>query len=227
MTTVRLSSLPALLFVLASLPARTESQVAGYAEISQPAAGSAVSGVVTLLGTADHPWFQSYDLAFAYDPNPTETWFSLGEPVQTPVRDGRLGIWDTAGISDGNYTLRLRVWLSDGSVLVGLVENVRVRNYRAAETATPPPTSFPSPTPDTPTPTQTPWPAMTATPSQAGMAEARGALAAGVLAGAGGLGLLGLYSISRTPLRKQWAAVGARLRHARLTPRRRPRRTGR
>jgi hypothetical protein len=227
MRTVRFAVLPALLLILAQAPTSARAQVTGYAEISLPVAGSAVSGVVTLRGTADHPWFQSYDLAFAYSPNPTETWFPVGDPVRTPVRDDRLGIWDTTGITDGNYTLRLRVWLTDGTLLVGLVEDVRVRNYHPAETPTPAPTSYPSPTPLTPTPTETPWPVTTSTAAPTGMSQARGALAAGVLTSVGGLGLLGVYSLARGPLRSQWAALRTRLMHARLTVRDRRRRTRR
>ncbi len=219
------AALSGLILSLGPATAGAQAQIAGYAEILLPVAGSAVSGVVTLRGTADHPWFQSYDLAFAYSLNPTETWFPLGEAVLTPVRDDRLGIWDTTGISDGNYTLRLRVWLTDATVLVGLVENVRVRNYHPAETPTPAPTSFPSPTPLTPTPTETPWPIAVATPAPTGMAQARGALASGVLGSVAGLGLLGVYTLARGPFRNQVAALRTRMMHARLALRNRRRGT--
>ncbi len=110
------------------------SEVPGFAEISSPNADQAVSGVVTIAGTADHPAFQRFEVAFGYDPDDTETWFPIGEPISTPVIDGRLALWDTVSISDGNYRLRLQVWLEDGQVLEAVISGVRVRNYSPTET---------------------------------------------------------------------------------------------
>ncbi len=107
--------------------------VPGFAEIVQPAEGQALQGIVTIRGTAAHPAFEAFELAFSFDPDPTETWFALGEPVDTPVVDGRLAIWDTGPISDGNYRLRLRVRIEGGAPLVAIVEDLRVRNYTPTE----------------------------------------------------------------------------------------------
>lgn len=111
------------------------SEVPGFAEITSPRADQAVAGVVTIAGTADHPAFQRFEVAFGYDPDPTETWFPIGEPISTPVIDGRLALWDTMRISDGTYRLRLQVWLEDGQMLEAIVSGVRVRNYSPTETA--------------------------------------------------------------------------------------------
>ena len=51
--------------------------VPGFAEITNPAAGQRLTGLITIRGTADHPSFAGYELLFAHDPNPTETWFPL------------------------------------------------------------------------------------------------------------------------------------------------------
>lgn len=182
---------------------RASAQTAGYAEITQPARGEALTGLVTISGTATHPSFVGYDLAFAYASDSTDTWFPLGEPVQTPVIESRLALWDTLAISDGDYRLRLRVWLQDGTDLVAIVEGLRVRNHSLVETSTPGPvpTSGPTPTVVPPTPTLRP----TTTPSPAADARDRvsGAMATGVMATIGGLGLLSVYTLARAGLRRR------------------------
>jgi hypothetical protein len=132
--------------LLAAAPAATPGaapgaaaalQVPGFAELTSPQPGEVVTGLVTLRGTADHPAFNRFEVQFAYADDETDTWFSIGEPVDTPVIDGRLALWDTAGITDGDYTLRLLVWLQDGRSLEAQVPGVRVRNYTVVPTAAP------------------------------------------------------------------------------------------
>ncbi|MEE9216524.1 MAG: hypothetical protein V3U32_03735 [Anaerolineales bacterium] len=112
-------------------------QVPGFAEITEPGQGQAVTGIVTIFGTATHPAFQSFDLAFSFDPDPTETWFPMGEALDTPVVDSRLAIWDTTQITDGVYRLRLRVHVDRAPPFETVVNGIRVRNYTPTET--PPP----------------------------------------------------------------------------------------
>jgi len=113
--------------------AASQIEVPGFAEIVQPAEGQALQGIVTIRGTAAHPAFEAFDLAFSLDPDPTETWFPLGEPLDTPVVDGRLAIWDTGPISDGNYRLRLQVQIEGGAPLIAIVRDLQVRNYTPTE----------------------------------------------------------------------------------------------
>ena len=113
------------------LPVR---QVPGIAEIIEPGEGQSVRGIVTIFGTASHPAFESFDLAFSFDPDSTDTWFAIGEPLNTPVVDGRLAIWDTTQITDGVYRLRLRVHVEGSEPFETVVGDVRVRNYTATET---------------------------------------------------------------------------------------------
>src|SRR5574341_1764171 len=98
------------LLIGALLPAPVQAQDQGVAAITAPLEGAVVSGFVPVIGTATHPQFQRYELAFGYDPNPTDTWFSLGEPFASQVVNDVLGRWDTTGLSDGTYLLRLRVY---------------------------------------------------------------------------------------------------------------------
>jgi hypothetical protein len=129
------------------------------ATILFPTAGSALQGVITVEGRADHPDFAYYELSFTYADLPNPTWFIITERLTTPVSNGPLGLWDTSSIVDGNYILRLEVSLSDGSTLSSVVENLRVRNSTPVETNTPAPileTLTPSPIPPTPTSFPTP-----------------------------------------------------------------------
>jgi hypothetical protein len=113
------------------------AQVPGFAEISEPKESQAVGGIVSIFGTASHPAFESFDLAFSFDPDPTDTWFPIGEALDTPVVDGRLAVWDTTEITDSVYRLRLRVNVEGSPPFETVVGDVRVRNYTPTET--PPP----------------------------------------------------------------------------------------
>ena len=138
------------LAVAITLPAH--AQTAGVAQITTPMDNAVVSGVVPILGTATHPQLLRYELAFGYSPNPTDTWFSIQDPVKTPMVNEVLGRWDTTGIADGVYVLRLRVYWSERQFLEAFVRGVRVQN--AAPTAAPAtPTATPAPKAATPTPT--------------------------------------------------------------------------
>ena len=120
------------------------AQTQGVAVITSPLDGALLNGLVPLTGTATHPQFQRYELAFAYSPNPTGTWFPLQAAVNTQVVNEIIGRWDTTQISDGLYSLRLRVYYSDTAYLEAFVQNVRVQNATptaevvAPETPTPP-----------------------------------------------------------------------------------------
>lgn len=136
---------------------RARAQDVGLAAITSPLDGAIVSGVAPVSGAATHPQFQRYELAFAFSPNPTETWFSIQEPATTQVINDLLGRWDTTGIADGVYDLRLRVFWSERDFIETVVRNVRVQN--ATPTAPPvstdtpiPSATLPRPTPITPTP---------------------------------------------------------------------------
>jgi hypothetical protein len=131
------------LILLFSLPAlRAGAQAQGAAVLTTPLEGGIISGVVAIGGTAAHPQFQRYELAFGYDPNPTDSWFSIQPPATTPVSNDLLGRWDTAGVTDGTYVLRLRVFWSESDYLETFVRRVEVRNT-PAETPTAGPGAVP------------------------------------------------------------------------------------
>lgn len=104
--------------------------------ITAPLTGQTVSGQVSISGTADAPNFASAELAFAYAPDPTGTWFTLQTFTQ-PVLDSTLVAWDTTLVTDGDYILRLRVFSQDGSRQDFTVTDLHVRNAVVPPTATP------------------------------------------------------------------------------------------
>jgi hypothetical protein len=133
---------------------RALAQAPGYAEIISPGGGETLQGLIPIEGSADHPAFLRYDLAFAYDPNPTDTWFPLGEPISTRARQATLGLWDTSELASGVYQLRLRVFLDGGAILEDTAAGLRVGLPAVAPLASGP----------APAATSTPAPGPTATP---------------------------------------------------------------
>jgi len=128
--------------------------------ISSPQAGDVLQGVVSVVGSTNLPGFASAQLSFSYLDDPTSTWFLIVSLSQ-PVINQTLVTWDTTSISDGNYTLRLRVVLTDSRTYDVLVPGLRVRNYTPVETPTPAPTVPQA----TPLPTITPTPTPFSTPT--------------------------------------------------------------
>ncbi len=157
----------AVLFALIVLSSgRAAAQTEAGIHIAAPSSGSTLSGLVNVMGTSAAEGFVSSELSFAYASDPTSTWFLVYQ-TDSPVTDGLLAAWDTNSVTDGDYNLRLRVALQDGSILESLVTGLRVRNQLPTET--PAPTSAPEPTattefvpPPTPLP-PTPQPAPTST----------------------------------------------------------------
>lgn len=108
----------------------------GGAAISAPLTGDILSGQVSILGTADAPNFASAELAFSYASDPTGTWFLI-QSLSQPAQDSLLAAWDTTQISDGEYSLRLRIYSQDGSFQDFTVAGLIVQNAAPPATATP------------------------------------------------------------------------------------------
>lgn len=106
----------------AGLPALPEAydpigvlpEPARNARITSPAMFARVGGRVSILGSAFGNGFDFYRLQIGQGFDPLD-WQQLGEDSRQPVRDGQLGIWDTAGL-EGLYTLQLLVIRRDQSV---------------------------------------------------------------------------------------------------------------
>ena len=167
-----------------------------------PPAGQALQGSVPISGHTAVEGFQSAELNFSYYQDPRETWFIIQE-MDRPISNGELADWDTTTLTDGQYTLRLVIFLDRGEPLVLTIAGLRVRNYTPVETDTPPPPPTPAPgfTPaptSSPTPTLTPLPPARASlppnPAEISPVQITGSLAKGALAVLGMFTLLAFYS---------------------------------
>ncbi|MCB8919957.1 MAG: hypothetical protein H6662_00105 [Ardenticatenaceae bacterium] len=183
------SKLPALAFSLMGLLAIWRlTLLTAYAQesgsgIISPASGDTISGVVEVMGTAVHPNFLRYELAFRPELGSDTDWVVFAEGEQ-PVVNAPLAIWDTTvgrDINapvwpDGRYQLRLRVVRTDYNYDEYYVTGLTISNEG---TPTPTPTITPTVTLEgesavqstatfyqlTPIPSLTPFPTPTALPT--------------------------------------------------------------
>jgi hypothetical protein len=130
---------------LNSAQARPDQQGQDIAQITSPTEGQAISGLVTVTGTADQVQFDRWELAYGTDPNPNDTWqpFASGK---APVLNGTIGTWNTAVIPDGTYMLRLRAVRKDSNFSEMIVRGLQVSNSGPVGTPTsiPPASTFPA-----------------------------------------------------------------------------------
>lgn len=129
-------------------------------QITQPADGQSVRGVVTAVGIANVPAFASYELQYGVSHDPGAFSAAIWGPIGQPVPGGVLGEWDTRTLTNGPHTLRLLVRDSFGTVYES---RIRVNVDNIAPTATLSPTATPGWT-ATATSTWTPTWTPTATP---------------------------------------------------------------
>lgn len=137
----------------------TETPVPGTVIITSPTDGQQLFGLVEIVGTATHPsLFDGYQLEWSNIQNP-DVWLPIQQRITQQVNSAILGQWDTvsAGVPDGVYQIRLRLFLSDGTVQDFQVQNLVLINSAptqvptalpsvAAATVDPLPTIGPSPT---------------------------------------------------------------------------------
>lgn len=156
-------------FVLLLLAAQDSPPVA----ITSPASGEILHGEITIVGSTDIPNFFSAQLDFKYASDDADSWFPLAALSQ-PALDSPLYLWNTASITDGDYILRLRVVITDGTFQEATVP-ITIQNDAPILTPTPVVTSTPEssigvqiPTPfllaASPTPTEVPRPTPTPLP---------------------------------------------------------------
>lgn len=140
---LRLTVIALLTILLFSGPGKTIVQAQAANGISQPASGETVAGVVRVVGTAVHPDYLRYELAFRYVSDPTADWIVFADGGQ-PVQQGTLALWDTTvGRSigapvfpDGQYQLRLRVVRTDFNYDEYFVTDLTVANDQPTPTPT-------------------------------------------------------------------------------------------
>ncbi len=139
------------------------------AAIDSPKAGQAVQGAVVIRGSNAVDGFQSYQVDFASTGDPTQAWFLIQEDTQ-PIQDGILAVWETTTLTDGDYNLRLLIYLTNGSTSAVTIGNIRVQNYAPVEAGRTSPSVMvvalePGTTASTPIPQGTQQPKATPPPS--------------------------------------------------------------
>jgi hypothetical protein len=105
------------------------------ASISSPQAGDTIRGQVEIAGKMTVLNFSTAELAFKYASDSTDNWFTI-QTFPQPVADSALAVWDTTTLTDGDYNLRLRIFLLDGTFQDVIISDLKIRND------TPEPTQF-------------------------------------------------------------------------------------
>jgi len=135
--------------------------------ITSPITGQTLQGQVAITGTTGLPNFASAELDFTYSSDETNTRFPVQLMTQ-PIENSLLSFWDTTTISDGNYILLLRVYLTDGTFRDVSIK-VQIRNYSVLPSPIPTvTTTLPAiqiPTPMLIVPSKTPTSAPLPTPT--------------------------------------------------------------
>ena len=124
-------------------------------EITAPTSGTPLQGMVSIEGSTLVDSAISWEVTFGYANDSTGSWFLIAEGEEQVTR-GELTQWDTTTITDGDYNLRLTVYLQGGRREHYVVNDLRVRNYSPIETITPTPTLTSTPYTETPRPSLTP-----------------------------------------------------------------------
>lgn len=183
--------LPLVLFLIA---AQTSPPIA----ITSPLAGDILRGQIAITGTTDVANFTSAQLDFKYASDVAENWFIL-QTFSQPMQNSVLLTWDTNSISDGDYVLRLRVILNDGSfqdvtVPVKVQNDIPLSTPTVITTPTPGVVDAQIPTPfllaASPTPTEVPRPTPTPLPHNPVALEQNQIL---ISLGRGALVIIGLF----------------------------------
>lgn len=104
--------------------------------ITSPQTGDTLRGQVEITGNMNVDGFASAELAFSFASNPAGSWFTI-QTFPQPVADSTLAIWDTSSLTDGDYTLHLRVFLQDGSSQDIVISDLKIRNDTPTATIAP------------------------------------------------------------------------------------------
>lgn len=119
----------------------------GAAVITSPQASAVLSGLVQVEGAATlGDDFQYYKLEFA--PAGRDNFTVFSGLIRQRVAKGQLGVWDSASVPDGMYSLRLQVVDTTGNFCQVVVNELKVQNtapLKPTETPTPVETEAPAP----------------------------------------------------------------------------------
>ena len=106
-------------------PIAGEGCIPGQLMFVEPKDGAEVSGIVTLIGTANHPnfGFYKYEVARPGD----AIWLTI-QAGREAKQEGELGQWDTSALSPGEYLLRLVLTDNQGESSTPCIIKVYVNN---------------------------------------------------------------------------------------------------
>ncbi|MEL7499509.1 MAG: putative Ig domain-containing protein [Planctomycetota bacterium] len=104
--------------------------------ITSPGDADSVTGMVSIVGTADHEDFDIYRLSYR---RVDQTTFTEILESRTAVANGELGVWDTSLLINDEYVLRLEVATSAGVANVverqiGLAGQLKLGNFQLSFT---------------------------------------------------------------------------------------------
>lgn len=100
--------------------------------VDSPKTGEILQGVIPVTGSTVVTGFRSYEVSFTYDRDDSQTWFLIQQGGET-IQGGTLAVWDTTTITDGDYRLRVQVFLENGQTEEITISGLKVRNYSAIE----------------------------------------------------------------------------------------------
>lgn len=128
-----------------------QQDCSGVAITSPRESGNPVRGRINISGSAFIPQFQFYKVEFAAGNNPADTSFRnvAADVHRNAVQSGLLDVWDTTGLSDGPYTLRLTVVDIRGNFPCTPIVLHSIIVANRAPVSTPAPAITFTPTPDT------------------------------------------------------------------------------
>jgi hypothetical protein len=106
-------------------PIGGEGCIPGQLTFVEPNDGAEVSGIVTLIGTVNHPnfGFYKYEIARPGD----AIWLTIQAGRETK-QESELGQWDTTALSPGEYLIRLVLTDNQGESLNPCIIKVYVNN---------------------------------------------------------------------------------------------------
>jgi membrane peptidoglycan carboxypeptidase len=132
----------------------TIDTVIPVARIASPQGGQTIQGSVSITGQVSAPDFARYEVQYGPVGGANFTTITSSTQAQ-PNANSTLATWDTTGVPDGEYTIRLAVFANNnyGGVI-----------FRTANVTLDNPEPTPTPTPTLPPPTNTPLPQPTAPP---------------------------------------------------------------
>jgi hypothetical protein len=106
-------------------PILVEGCIPGQLEFVEPKDGEEISGIVTLIGTVNHPNFGFYKYEVA---RPGDTIWLTIQAGREPKQESELGQWDTTALSPGEYLIRLVLTDNQGESLNPCIIKVYVNN---------------------------------------------------------------------------------------------------